>query len=76
MAPKQKRIVVPLSDTAVEGLAALAELTGLGEDALAKRLLAAILNVIAGAIAEADSPGDLEAPEFRPAEAEVPGIWR
>lgn len=50
MSSRQKRVIVPLDDTAREGLAWLSAATGLGEDALAKRLLQAILNVIAGAM--------------------------
>lgn len=60
---RNKRIVVSLDDAAAEGLASLSEWLGLGEDALARRLLNATLNVIAGAM-EAEAPkAEPEAPE-------------
>jgi hypothetical protein len=56
MPARQKRLVIPLDDTASEGLSLLSEWTGVGEATLAKRLLSAVLMVIGNAI---DSAGDL-----------------
>lgn len=63
MARRQKRVVVPLDDSAAEGLAWLSQAIGLGEDALAKRLLQATLNVIVGAVDLGESPEVREYPE-------------
>jgi hypothetical protein len=70
MAPKSRRIVVPLDDTAGEALSALSQWLGLGEDALAKRLLSATLNVIAGCLEARQESG--EAPESEAGVFSVP----
>lgn len=66
MPPRQRRIIVPLDDTAGEALAELSLWLGLGEDALAKRLLSGTLHVIAGAL-EARQESS-QAPESEPEE--------
>jgi hypothetical protein len=70
MAPKYKRVIIPLDDTATEALAALSGWLGVGEDTLAKRLLSATLHVIAAALETQQETG--EAPESEPEES---GEW-
>ena len=70
--PRNKRIVVSLDDAAAEGLAELSAWLRLGEDALARRLLSAILNVIAGAM---ESKPNLDTPEAQVSPLEAVGGW-
>lgn len=73
MAPRYKRVIVPLDDTATEALAELSLWLGLGEDALAKRLLSGTLHVIAGALESRQESS--EAPESESEESVVPAGW-